>query len=74
MPAQSAAIIDCRQADAASSLLPQPSVLASNGWSHLHLEVFQQPKFEIAEHQHTMRVIAYSPISTDLPASSTGER
>lgn len=74
MAQQSLAIIDYRQADAASLLLPQPSVLASNGWSQLQLEVFQQPKFEIAEHQHTMHAIAYSPISANLPASSTGER
>jgi AraC family transcriptional regulator len=41
-------VIDYRQTDAAGSLLPQPSVLSSSGWNHLHLEVFQQPKFEIA--------------------------
>ncbi|NDJ17937.1 helix-turn-helix domain-containing protein [Myxacorys almedinensis] len=74
MAKRSLAVIDYRQANAASPLLPQPSIFASNGWSHLHLEVFHQPEFEIAEHQHTMHVIAYSPISADLPASSTGER
>lgn len=74
MSAQPSAIIDYRQADAANPLLPQPSILASHGWSQLHLEVFQQPKFEIAEHQHTMHAIAYSPISDHFPVSSTGER
>ncbi|MEC4816056.1 MAG: AraC family transcriptional regulator [Scytonema sp. PMC 1069.18] len=51
-------VIDYRQANAANSLLPKPSILSSSGWSQLHLEVYQQPKFEIAEHQHTMHVIA----------------
>lgn len=74
MSAQSLAVIDYRQVNSVNPLLPQPSVLASNGWSQLHLEVFQQPKFEIAEHQHTMHAIAYSPISANLTASSTGER
>ena len=40
----------------------------------MHLEVFQQPKFEIAEHQHTMHVIAHSPVSAHFSASSIGER
>jgi AraC family transcriptional regulator len=66
--------LDYRKAKAADSLLPQPSVLSSRGWNYLHLEVFQQPKFEIAEHRHTMHVIAHSPVSAQLPLSSTGER
>jgi AraC family transcriptional regulator len=66
--------LDYRKAKAADPHLPQPSVLSSRGWSHLHLEVFQQPKFEIAEHRHTMHVIAHSPISAQFPSSSTGER
>lgn len=74
MPEPQAIELDYRQADAANSLLPNPSVLSSSGWSQLHLEVFQQPKFEVAEHQHTMHVIAHSPISAHFPASSTGER
>lgn len=41
---------------------------------NLHLEVVQQPKLEVAEHHHTMHVIAHSPTSTHFPASSTGER
>lgn len=74
MSAKSAAVIDYRQTDATSPLLPQPSILASQGWSQLHLELFQQPKFEIAEHQHTMHAIAYSPISANLPTVATGDR
>jgi AraC family transcriptional regulator len=58
MSAQKVTVIDYRQANAANSLLPKPSILSSSGWSNLHLEVCQQPKFEIAEHQHTMHVIA----------------
>ncbi len=58
MPAQKVPIIDYRKANAANSLLPKPSILSSSGWSNLHLEVYQQPKFEIAEHQHTMHVLA----------------
>lgn len=50
--------IDYRQVNAATALLPQSSILSSSGWSDIHLEVYQQPKFEIAEHQHTMHVIA----------------
>jgi AraC family transcriptional regulator len=71
---QAVKVINYREANAAHSLLPNPSILSSPGWSQLHLEIFQQPKFEIAEHQHTMHVIAYSPLSTRFPASSTGER
>lgn len=66
--------LDYRKANATHSLLPHPSILSSSNWSHLHLEVFQQPEFEIAEHQHTMHVIAYAPISTRFPVSSPGER
>jgi hypothetical protein len=62
MPAQKVTVIDNRKANAANSLLPTPFILSGSGWSDLHLEVYQQPKFEIAEHQHTMHVIAYSPL------------
>ncbi|MEH2272951.1 MAG: AraC family transcriptional regulator [Nostoc sp.] len=58
MSVQKVSVIDYRQANAANSLLPKPSILSSTGWSHLHLEVYQQPKFEIVEHQHTMHIIA----------------
>lgn len=66
--------LDYHQPNAADSLLPRPSVLSSTGWSNLHLEVFQQPRFEIAEHQHTMHVIAHSPVASSFPLYSTGER
>lgn len=74
MTTQAIRVIDYSEANAAHSLLPTPSVLSSSGWSQLHLEIFQQPKFEIVEHQHTMHVIAYSPISARFPTFSTGER
>lgn len=51
-------ILDYRQVNAANSLLPAPSVLSSSGWQDIHFELFQQPPFEVAEHQHTMHVIA----------------
>jgi AraC family transcriptional regulator len=66
-------VIDYRQTNAANSLLPQPSILSSSGWSKIHLELYQQPRFEIAEHQHTMHVIAYG--LADLQGiCSAGER
>ncbi len=74
MSAQKLPVIDYRKANAAHSLLPKPSILSSSGWSNLHLEVFQPPKFEIAEHQHTLHVIAHSPVVSSFPSSSTGER
>jgi AraC family transcriptional regulator len=33
-------------------------MLSSSGWSDVRLELFQQPKFETAEHQHPMHIIA----------------
>lgn len=74
MPAPNVTVIDYHTKNAANSLLPNPSVCSSSGWSQLHLEVYQQPKFEIAEHQHTMHVIAYAPRSVKFPASTSGER
>ena len=69
--------IDYRQVNAANSLLPKPSILSSVEWSDIHLELFVQPKFEIAEHQHTMHVIAYvppRPLEKEGLSSSPGER
>lgn len=70
-------IIDYRQVNAANSLLPQPSILSSSGWSDIHFELYQQPKFEIAEHKHTMHVIAcglpYS-FAKQETSDSSGER
>jgi AraC family transcriptional regulator len=72
MLAQTAKVIDYRKANAAHSFLPNPSILSSSGWSNLHLEVFQQPKFEIAEHCHTMHVIACG--LSDLPEETERSR
>lgn len=72
MTMPTAPLLNYRESGAANALLPQPALLASQGWSQLHLEVFQQPKFEIAEHQHTMHVLAYS--SDDSSEPSQGER
>ena len=74
---QTARVIDYRKANAANSLLPKPSVLSSLGWKDIHLELFQQPKFEIAEHQHTMHVIACGlpcPPTEQILSYSSGER
>lgn len=39
----------------------------------MHLEIFQQPRFEIPEHQHTMHVIAYGlPPEGGLDAGGSG--
>ncbi len=58
MLTQPTSVIDYRKANAANHLLPKPSILSSSGWSDIHLELFQQPEFEIAEHQHTLHVMA----------------
>ena len=51
-------VLDHRQANPAKGLLPRPAVLSSSGWDGIHLELYQQPKFSIAEHQHTLHAIA----------------
>lgn len=69
--------IDYRQVNATNCLLTAPSVLCSSGWQDIHFELFQQPPFEVAEHQHTMHVIAcgvpYAQTTKSLNYSS-GER
>ncbi len=69
--------IDYRQVNATNSLLTAPSVLSSSKWQDIHFELFQQPPFEVAEHQHTMHVIAcgvpYAQTESKLNYSS-GER
>lgn len=75
--AQAATVIDYRKANAANPLLPKPSVLSSSGWQDVHLEIFQQPEFEIVEHQHTMHVIACGlpcPTLERSPTDASGER
>ena len=74
MSAQSLPVIDYHQVSAANSLLPQPSLYSSSGWEDLHLEVFQQPEFEIAEHQHTMHVLACGLLDSQTEQIASGER
>lgn len=50
--------LDYRQVNASDAFVPNQAVLASCGWDSLHMELHQQPKFEVAEHQHTMHIIA----------------
>lgn len=61
MQEQPIKLLDYRQQEASNAFLPQSAALSSPGWSDLHFELHCQPKFEIAEHQHTMHVIALSP-------------
>lgn len=49
-------------------LLPQPAVLKSFGWEHLHFEHHHQPQFDTPEHQGNWHVIAYCP-----PLSALGK-
>ncbi|MGL6340700.1 MAG: AraC family transcriptional regulator, partial [Waterburya sp.] len=51
-------LLDFRQDKASNDFVPNPAVISSTGWDNIHLEVHQQPKFETAEHQHNMHVIA----------------
>ncbi|MBD2259367.1 hypothetical protein [Pseudanabaena sp. FACHB-2040] len=54
-------------------LLPKPAVFSSTGWRNIHLELYQQPKFSTAEHQHCLHAIAIGlPDSSGLCA--TGDR
>ncbi|AFY93292.1 helix-turn-helix domain-containing protein [Chamaesiphon minutus] len=66
--------IDYRQANASDPFVPNPAVLASSGWDSLHVELHQQPKFEVAEHQHTMHVIAFGLPNTPEDRFAIGER
>lgn len=52
------ATIDYRKANASAPFVPNPAVLSSTGWGSLYFELHQQPKFDIAEHQHTMHIVA----------------
>jgi AraC family transcriptional regulator len=54
--------------------VPNPAVLASSGWDSLHVELHQQPKFEVAEHQHTMHVIACGLPNAPEDRESIGDR
>jgi AraC family transcriptional regulator len=66
--------IDYRQANATDPFVPNPAVLASSGWDSLHVELHQQPKFEVAEHQHTMHVIACGLPNTPEDRFAIGDR
>jgi AraC family transcriptional regulator len=67
-------MLDYRQANATDPFVPNPAVLASSGWDSLHVELHQQPKFEVAEHQHTMHVIACGLPNTPEDRFAIGER
>jgi AraC family transcriptional regulator len=66
--------IDYRQANASEPFVPNPAVLTSSGWENLYVELHHQPKFEIAEHQHTMHVIACGLPDAPVSESAIGER
>jgi AraC family transcriptional regulator len=70
---QTIKIIDYRQENAADAFVPKPAVLSSSGWDGIHLELHQQPKFDIAEHQHTMHVVVQGFANSSL-SDSSGER
>jgi AraC family transcriptional regulator len=74
LSAQPPQTIDYRQANATDLFVPNPAVLASLGWDSLHVELHQQPKFEVAEHQHTMHVIACGLPNTPEDRFAIGER
>ncbi|MFQ4139070.1 helix-turn-helix transcriptional regulator [Nodosilinea sp. PGN35] len=55
---ESITMLNHREANPAEGLLPRPAVWSSRGWDDIHLELYQQPKFATAEHQHTLHAIA----------------
>jgi AraC family transcriptional regulator len=70
---QSVKVIDYSRQNASDAFVPKPAVLSSSGWDNIHLELHHQPKFEVAEHLHTMHVIAYGLPCSSFSCSS-GER
>lgn len=68
-PGSAAQLLDYRQDNASSTIVPRPAVLSSCGWTGLHFELHQQPAFGTAEHQHTMHVLACG-----LSGATQGER
>jgi AraC family transcriptional regulator len=74
LSAPPAKTLDYRQANATDPFVPNPAVLASSGWDSLHVELHQQPKFEVAEHQHTMHVIACGLPNAPEDRFAIGER
>jgi AraC family transcriptional regulator len=67
-------LINYRQAQASAPFVPNPAVIASSGWENLHVELHQQPKFETAEHHHTMHVIACGLPNAPEDRESIGDR
>jgi AraC family transcriptional regulator len=67
--------LDYRQVNASDPFMPTPSILSSAGWDGLYVELHRQPKFEIAEHQHTMHVLACGlPEAPEDRGFAIGER
>ncbi|MBE9109048.1 helix-turn-helix transcriptional regulator [Nodosilinea sp. LEGE 07298] len=69
---ESITVLNHREANPAEGLLPRPAVLSSAGWDDIHLELYQQPKFATAEHQHTLHAIAIG--LPNAAANPTGYR
>jgi hypothetical protein len=71
MPGQDRSVIDYRQSNAASALLPNPPVLSSSGWSHLHHTKSRRTRiipalFSLFTSQHSSKL---NPIPHDLSLS-----
>lgn len=67
---QTVKLLDYSRENASDAFVPKPAVLSSSGWDSIHFEFHQQPKFDVAEHQHTMHVIAYGLSCSSLSYSS----
>jgi AraC family transcriptional regulator len=68
MKEQESTLVDFRQADASNALLPNSAIFSNAAWNNLYLEVHEQPKFALDEHQQTMHVLAH------ILSRSSGER
>lgn len=61
-------VLNHRTANPTQDLLPQPAVF-SKGWHDIYLELYKQPRFSTAEHQHTLHAIALGlPYSAGNPS------
>jgi AraC family transcriptional regulator len=59
--------LDYQKENASKTLVPNFPTLSSFGcWSDIHFEHHHQPKFEVAEHEHTWHVIAYGYLGDSL--------
>lgn len=65
-------LIDYHQENASNAFVPRPAILVSH-WDNMHIEVHQQPSFDVVEHQHTMHVIVHG-LESSSAKSSLGER